>query len=153
VLDRHGLVKRAKTRRNKAMGTTLADVSLPNALWCADFKGEFRLGSGAYCYPLTVTDQASRFILMCEALQSTREDTTFTAFQRLFEERGLPNAIRTDNGLPFASSNGLYNLSRLAVWWLRLGVRLERIKPGKPTQRRPATAGLSRLGGCRGPRC
>src|SRR5581483_6899166 len=70
VLDRHGLVKRAKTRRNKAMGTTLADVSLPNALWCADFKGEFRLGNRDYCYPLTVTDQASRFILMCEALQS-----------------------------------------------------------------------------------
>jgi transposase InsO family protein len=134
VLDRHGLVKRAKTRRNKAMGTTLADAFEPNALWCADFKGEFRLGSGDYCYPLTVTDQASRFILMCEALQSTREDTAFTSFQRLFEERGLPNAIRTDNGLPFASPNGLYNLSRLSVWWLRLGIAIERIKPGKPTQ-------------------
>jgi len=134
VLDRHGLVKRAKTRRNKAMGTTLADVSHPNALWCADFKGEFRLGNRDYCYPLTVTDQASRFILMCEALQSTREDTAFTAFQRLFRERGLPNAIRTDNGLPFASPNGLYNLSRLSVWWLRLGITIERIKPGKPTQ-------------------
>jgi transposase InsO family protein len=134
VLDRHGLVKRAKTRRNKAMGTTLADISHPNALWCADFKGEFRLGSGEYCYPLTVTDQASRFILMCEALQSTREDTAFTAFQRLFAERGLPNAIRTDNGLPFASPNGLYNLSKLSVWWLRLGIAIERIKPGKPTQ-------------------
>ena len=134
VLDRHGLVKRAKTRRNKAMGTTLADVSHPNALWCADFKGEFRLGNREYCYPLTVTDQASRFILMCEALQSTREDTALTAFQRLFEERGLPDAIRTDNGLPFASPNGLYNLSKLSVWWLRLGIAIERIKPGKPTQ-------------------
>ncbi len=134
VLDRHGLVTRARTRRNKAMGTTLSEASQPNALWCADFKGEFRLGNRDYCYPLTVTDQASRFILMCEALQSTREDTAFTAFQRLFEERGLPDAIRTDNGLPFASPNGLYNLSKLSVWWLRLGVRLERIKPGKPTQ-------------------
>lgn len=95
---------------------------------------EFRLGNRDYCYPLTVTDQASRFILMCEALQSTREDTAFTAFQRLFRERGLPNAIRTDNGLPFASPNGLYNLSRLSVWWLRLGITIERIKPGKPTQ-------------------
>ena len=127
-------MKRAKTRRNKAMGTTLADVTQPNTLWCADFKGEFRLGNREYCYPLTVTDQASRFILMCEALQSTREDTAFTAFQRLFEERGLPDAIRTDNGLPFASPNGLYNLSRLSVWWLRLGIAIERIKPGKPTQ-------------------
>jgi Integrase core domain len=71
---------------------------------------------------------------MCEALQSTHEDTAFTAFQRLFEERGLPNAIRTDNGLPFASRNGLYNLSKLSVWWLRLGISIERIKPGKPTQ-------------------
>jgi transposase InsO family protein len=134
VLDRHGLVKRARTRRNKAMGTPLSDVAEPNQLWCADFKGEFKLGDGSYCYPLTVTDQASRAILMCEALQSTREDTAFTAFLRLFEEKGLPDAIRTDNGLPFASPNGLYNLSRLSVWWLRLGIAIERIRPGKPTQ-------------------
>ena len=135
VLDRHGLVKRASSRRrNKAMGTALSAVSAPNALWCADFKGEFKLGNKQYCYPLTVTDQASRFILMCEALESTREATAFTAFERLFAERGLPDAIRTDNGLPFASPNGLYNLSKLSVWWLRLGVRIERIKPGKPTQ-------------------
>jgi hypothetical protein len=71
---------------------------------------------------------------MCEALQSTREDVAFTAFQRLFAERGLPDAIRTDNGLPFASPNGLYNLSKLSVWWLRLGISIERIKPGRPTQ-------------------
>jgi transposase InsO family protein len=134
VLDRHGLVKRARARRNKAAGTPLSEARQPNALWCADFKGEFRLGNRDYCYPLTVTDQASRFILMCEALQSTREDTAFTAFQRLFRERGLPDAIRTDNGLPFASPNGLYNLSKLSVWWLRLGISIERIKPGKPTQ-------------------
>jgi transposase InsO family protein len=134
VLDRHGLVKRAKTRRNRAAGTPLSDARQPNALWCADFKGEFRLGNREYCYPLTVTDQASRFILMCEALQSTREDGAFTAFQHLFEERGVPEAIRTDNGLPFASPNGLYNLSRLSVWWLRLGISIERIRPGKPTQ-------------------
>lgn len=134
VLDRHGLVKRAKMRRTRATGTPLSQATRPNALWCADFKGEFRLGNGQYCYPLTVTDQASRFILMCEALQSTREETAFTAFQRLFAERGLPEAIRTDNGLPFASPNGLYNLSKLSVWWLRLGIAIERIKPGAPTQ-------------------
>lgn len=134
VLDRHGLVKRAQTRRNKAMGTALSTVSQPNQLWCADFKGEFKLGNGQYCYPLTVTDQAARFILMCEALETTREDTATTAFLRLFEERGLPKAIRTDNGLPFASPNGLYNLSKLSVWWLRLGIAIERIKPGTPTQ-------------------
>jgi transposase InsO family protein len=134
VLDRHGLVKRARARRTKATGTPLSEVNRPNALWCADFKGEFRLGNGQYCYPLTVTDQASRFILMCEAVSSTREDTAFTAFQQLFAERGLPDAIRTDNGLPFASPNGLYNLSKMSVWWLRLGIAIERIKPGMPTQ-------------------
>jgi transposase InsO family protein len=134
VLDRHDLVKRAKVRPNKAMGTALSQAWQPNALWCADFKGEFKLGNGQYCYPLTVTDQASRFILMCEALQSTREDTAFTAFLHLFQERGLPEALRTDNGLPFASPNGLFNLSKLAVWWLRLGIAIERIKPGQPTQ-------------------
>ena len=135
VLDRHGLVKRGRQRRrNKAHGTPLSDPQTPNALWCADFKGEFRLGNRQYCYPLTVTDQASRFILLCEALQSTKEITAFTAFLRLFEERGLPEAIRTDNGLPFASPNGLYNLSKLSVWWLRLGIRIERIKPGHPQQ-------------------
>ncbi len=120
------------------MGTTLADVALPNALWCADFKGEFRLGDREYCYPLTVTDQASRFILMCEALQSTREDGAFATFQRLFQERGLPDAIRTDNGLPFASPNGLYNLSRLSVWWLRLGIASSassRKPPERPIER------------------
>ena len=135
VLDRHGLVKRTSNRRrNKAMGTALSAVNQPNALWCADFKGEFKLGNRQYCYPLTVTDQASRSILMCEALESTKEATAFTAFERLFAERGLPDAIRTDNGLPFASPNGLYNLSKLSVWWLRLGIAIERIKPGKPTQ-------------------
>ncbi len=134
VLDRYGLVKRAKTRRGKAKGTALTEVAQPNQLWCADFKGEFKLANRNYCYPLTVTDQASRFILMCEALQSTKEAGAFDAFVRLFQERGLPDAIRTDNGLPFASPNGLYNLSRLSVWWLRLGIAIERIKPGNPHQ-------------------
>lgn len=134
VLDRHGLVARAKARRNKPNGTPLSQPLEPNALWCADFKGEFRLGNGEYCYPLTVTDQASRYILMCEALQSTKEPGAFEAFVRLFQERGLPDAIRTDNGLPFASPNGLYNLSKLSVWWLRLGIAIERIKPGHPQQ-------------------
>ncbi len=134
VLDRHGLVKRGRQRRNKAKGTALSAGAAPNDLWCADFKGEFKLGNRRYCYPLTVSDQASRFLLMCEALESTKEETAFTAFQRLFEERGLPGAMRTDNGLPFASPNGLYNLSKLSVWWLRLGIEIERIKPGQPQQ-------------------
>jgi transposase InsO family protein len=84
--------------------------------------------------PLTVTDQASRYLLACEALESTKEGPVIEAFIRLFRERGLPAAIRSDNGLPFASPNGLYNLSRLSVFWLRLGIAIERIRPGRPQQ-------------------
>jgi transposase InsO family protein len=136
VLDRHGLVSQARKRNraNKAEGTPLSQAVQPNDLWCADFKGEFKTGDGRYCYPLTVTDQASRYLLLVEALESTKEEPVIEAFVRLFKERGLPAAIRSDNGLPFASPNGLYNLSRLSVWWLRLGIGLERIKPGKPQQ-------------------
>ncbi len=135
VLDRHGLVAHARKRqRHRAEGTALSQASLPNELWCADFKGEFKLGDGRYCYPLTVTDQASRYLLACEAFESTRERAVFDAFRRLFAECGLPAAIRSDNGLPFASPNGLYNLSKLSVWWLRLGIVLERIKPGHPQE-------------------
>ncbi|KJS37916.1 MAG: integrase, partial [Hyphomonas sp. BRH_c22] len=134
VLDRYGLVKRAGKRRQRALGTSLSSGSVPNALWCVDFKGEFRLGNQAYCYPLTVTDHASRFILACEALEGTKEVPVIAAFHTLFQERGLPDAIRSDNGVPFASPNGLYNLSKLSVWWLRLGIAIERIKPGHPQQ-------------------
>ena len=135
VLDRHGLVKRAKQRRRqKAQGTPLSDALAPNALWCTDFKGEFRLGNRQYCYPLTVTDQASRYLLAVEAFDSNRQNGVIKAFLRLFRERGLPAAIRSDNGVPFASPNGLYNLSKLSVWWLRLGIAIERIKPGHPQQ-------------------
>ena len=87
-----------------------------------------------YCYPLTVSDYASRYLLLCEALESVKEHGAFTAFERLFQERGLPQAIRSDNGVPFASPNGLFNLSRLAVWWLQLGVTIESIQPGHPQQ-------------------
>ena len=134
VLDRHGLVKRARGRKNRAQGTPLSAAVAPNDLWCADFKGEFKLGNGHYCYPLTVTDQASRFLLMCEAMESTREELAVTAFEQLFAERGLPLSIRSDNGVPFASPNALFNLSKLSVWWLRLGIAIERIKPGHPQQ-------------------
>jgi transposase InsO family protein len=129
-----GLVKPMGRPRNRATGTPLSQGIGPNDLWCADFKGEFKLGNGRYCYPLTVTDHASRFLLLCEALESTREDLAITAFEQLFAERGLPAAIRSDNGVPFASPNAIFNLSKLAVWWLRLGIDIERIKPGRPQQ-------------------
>ena len=134
VLHRHDLVKGIRRPRPRPSGTGLSIGGAPNDLWCADFKGEFRLGNGHYCYPLTVTDHASRFLLLCEALESTREDTAITAFEQLFVERGLPLAIRSDNGVPFASPNALFNLSKLSVWWLRLGIAIERIKPGHPQQ-------------------
>jgi transposase InsO family protein len=134
VLDRNGLVMRKGRPRRRATGTPLSAGQTPNALWCTDFKGEFLLGDSRYCYPLTVTDHASRYLLLCEALESTREELAVTAFEQLFRERGLPGAIRSDNGVPFASPNGLYNLSRLAVWWLRLGIEIERTQPGHPQQ-------------------
>jgi Integrase core domain len=90
------------------------------------------LGNKKYCYPLTVTDHASRYLLLCEALESTCEALAFTAFERLFKERGLPGSRRSDNGVPFASANSLFNLSKLSVWWLRLGITIERIQPGHP---------------------
>jgi transposase InsO family protein len=135
VLHRHGLVKGLnQRRRRRAQGTPLSAGAQPNDLWCADFKGEFQLGNGRYCYPLTVTDHASRFLLLCEAMESTKEDPVITAFEQLFRARGLPGAIRSDNGVPFASPNGLFTLSKLSVWWLRLGIAIERIKPGHPEQ-------------------
>ena len=134
VLDRHGLVPQRKRRRYKAQGTPLSSTSSPNGLWCADFKGEFMLGNRQYCYPLTVTDYSSRFLLACEGLESTQSTFAFAVFERVFKEYGLPQAIRTDNGVPFASSNAMFGLSRLSVWWLRLGINLERIKPGNPQQ-------------------
>ncbi len=134
ALDRHGLVKRKKRRRYKAQGTPLSKATAPNDLWCADYKGEFKLGNNHYCYPLTITDQASRYLIACEGLASTKSDFAFAVFEHAFKEFGLPQAIRTDNGTPFASSQALFGLSKLSVWWLRLGIRIERIKPGCPQQ-------------------
>ena len=135
MLDRHGLVKRRGSLENvEPKARHYLQGLNPNELWCADFKGEFKLGNGRYCYPLTVTDHASRYLLLCEALESTRESLRITAFERLFRERGLPLAIRSDNGVPFASPKALFNLSKLSVWWLRLGIAIERIKPGHPQQ-------------------
>jgi transposase InsO family protein len=134
TLDRHGLVQRRKRRRYKAQGTELSHARAPNALWCADYKGQFRLGNRRYCYPLTVSDYRSRYLLACEGLESTREASAFPVFERVFKEFGLPAAIRTDNGVPFASPHALFGMSRLAVWWLRLGIAIERIKPGHPQQ-------------------
>jgi len=135
VLDRHGLVTPRRRRRYpKPQGTALVPGKAPNDLWCADYKGEFLLGNRRYCYPLTITDFTSRYLLACEGLETTKEVYAFSAFERVFREFGLPKAIRTDNGVPFASAHSLYNLSKLSVWWLRLGIEIERIRPGHPEQ-------------------
>ena len=134
VLDRHGLVVHGRERRYQAQGTTLSSPTSPNDLWCADFKGEFMLADKRYCYPLTITDFASRYLICCDALTSTRAQPAFTVFERAFKDFGLPHAIRTDNGTPFASASAIFGLSKLSVWWLRLGIGIERIQPGQPQQ-------------------
>ena len=134
VLDRHGLVTPKRRPARHAQGTSLGTPSQPNDLWCADYKGEFMLADRRYCYPLTVTDFASRYLLACEGLTTTKEQYAIPVFERVFREYGLPAAIRTDNGVPFASTSALYGLSKLSVWWLRLGIHLERIRPGHPEQ-------------------
>jgi putative transposase len=132
VLDRYHLVQRRRRRRHATGSTALSRPTEPNALWCADYKGEFMLGNRRYCYPLTITDFASRYLLTCEALSTTQEKFAFTVFERTFKEFGLPCVIRTDNGVPFASAHAIYGLSKLSVWWLRLGIQIERSKPGHP---------------------
>ncbi len=108
VLDRHGLVKRRKRRRDKAQGTQLSDAQTPNGLWCADYKSEFMLGNRKYYYPLTISDYCSRYLLACEGLESTKEPFAFAVFEEVLKEYGMPRAIRTDNGLPFASPYALF---------------------------------------------
>jgi len=132
VLDRNGLVKRRRRRRYKAEGTRLDAAHEPNGLWCADYKGEFKLGNKSYCYPLTISDYRTRYLLACEGVTSTRSDFAFNVFERVFKDFGLPRAIRTDHGIPFASPNALFGLSKLSIWWLRLGIKIQRIKPGHP---------------------
>jgi putative transposase len=134
VLDRHGLVSRGRKPRYHAQGTSLSKPTRANDLWCADYKGEFMLADRRYCYPLTITDFASRYLICCEALDTTRERYAFSVFERAFKEFGLPLAIRTDNGHPFASCSAFFGLSKLSVWWLRLGIGIERIQPAHPQQ-------------------
>src|SRR5688572_6803805 len=134
ILSRHGMVpKKRRRRRIGHPGKPTSSILAPNDLWSADFKGQFKTGDGRYCYPLTVTDNFSRYLLGCQALNSTAVDEAKPVFTRLFKEYGLPRRIRTDNGVPFATTT-LARLSRLSAWWVRLGVMPEFIEPGKPQQ-------------------
>jgi transposase InsO family protein len=134
ILSRHGMVaKKRKRRRIGHPGKPTSSILAPNDLWSADFKGQFKTGDGRYCYPLTVTDSFSRYLLGCQGLHSTSVEEAKPIFTRLFKEYGLPKRIRTDNGVPFATTT-LARLSRLSAWWVRLGVMPEFIEPGKPQQ-------------------
>lgn len=134
ILDKNGLVKpRSQRQRYRAQGTNLRPTTAPNDLWCIDYKGQFLLENRQYCYPLTISDHFSRYLLGCEAVSGTKTDEAFPVFENTFKAHGLPLAIRSDNGVPF-SSRSLFGLSRLSVWWLRLGIKLERIEPGCPQQ-------------------
>jgi transposase InsO family protein len=134
ILERNKLIqKKRRNKKYKAQGTMLERPLKSNDLWCADFKGQFRLKNRKYCYPLTITDPWSRYIISCEALESTKETETIPVFERAFREYGLPSKIRTDNGVPFATRS-IFGLSVLSVWWLRLGIKIERIQPGHPEQ-------------------
>ena len=122
ILKRRGLIPRQ--RRRRVIGHPGKPSSLmlaPNAIWCADFKGQFKTGDGLYCYPLTVTDGYSRYLLGCQGLSSTKVVEAKPVFTRLFKEFGLPERIRSDNGVPFAT-NTLARLSALSAWWVRLGI-------------------------------
>jgi putative transposase len=134
ILSRHGFVPKKRKRRVIGHpGKPTSSIDAPNDVWSADFKGHFKTGDGHYCYPLTITDGYSRFLLSCQALSSTSVAEAKPVFMRVFKEFGLPRRIRTDNGVPFAT-NTLARLSQLSAWWVRLGILPEFIEPGKPQQ-------------------
>lgn len=136
IMDRHGLVNAKKNRRKKftSIAGYLSTPKQPNDLWCTDFKGQFKMKDRIYCFPLTITDFTSRFLISCEALSSTEENPCYAVFEQAFKEYGLPEAIRSDNGVPFASGNSLWGMTKLSVWWIRLGIKIERIQPGHPQE-------------------
>lgn len=134
LLARQGLVTTRRRRRPSAHpGVVPLTTTHPNDLWTADFKGHFRTQDGVYCYPLTIADQHTRFLIACHGLRSTHGLGVRAVFDRLFRTYGLPRAIRTDNGVPFATT-GFRGLSQLNVWWMRLGIQHQRILPGRPQQ-------------------
>lgn len=137
LLKRAGVLSgRRRSHRERAAWahTHLTQASAPNEVWAADFKGEFRLQGGPYCYPLTFSDLATRFVLAVDGLPTTASEPAQAQCQRCFERYGLPQVIRTDNGVPFGAPVALGGLSTLAVWWIRLGIRPERIERGQPQQ-------------------
>ena len=139
LLKRANLIRskrRHQSPEQKALFGSRTKALEPNIVWTADFKGEFRLrkGSGPYCYPLTVLDLHTHYLLGCKALETTSVTPARQSFIRLFHEYGLPRVIRTDNGIPFAQPNALGRLGALGFWWIRLGIRPEHIRPARPAE-------------------
>jgi transposase InsO family protein len=135
ALVRKGLVEPRRVRpQYKALGSNyLRTAHAPNDIWCMDYKGQFRLGDGSYCYPLTTTDLFSRYLLGCDGMPAISDEHARESYELLFRKFGLPLAMRSDNGVPFASV-GLAGLTKLSVYMLRLGIVLERIRPGHPEE-------------------
>ena len=134
ILKRHGLIETTRRRQYPGHpGKPTTSMNRPNDTWCADYKGEFKTRDGIYCYPLTITDGCTRYLLECKGLLSTGLERAKPVFVKIFREYGLPRIIRTDNGPPFATT-AIGRLSRLSVWWIRLGIFPELIQPGCPQQ-------------------
>ena len=135
LLSRQGLVRHPKRRRKRLEhpGAPAIHTEAPNDLWTADFKGEFHTGDGIYCYPLTIADLHARYLLACHGRTTTRTSAAWPIFEWAFREYGLPRAIRTDNGTPFATIS-IRGLSKLNVWWMKLGIQHQRITPATPSE-------------------
>ncbi len=135
LLARQGLVRHPRRRRRRPdhPGAPAIHTEAPNDLWTADFKGEFRTGDGIYCYPLTIADLHARYLLACHGRPSTKTTAAWPIFEWAFREYGLPRAMRTDNGVPFATTS-IHGLSKLNVWWMRLGIQHQRITPATPSE-------------------
>jgi transposase InsO family protein len=134
ILARHGRVRHRRRRRHwKHPGAAPFNTTAPNQIWTIDFKGQFRTRNGIYCYPLTIVDHFSRYLLCCQALPDVGGAGVKPQVRRLFRSSGLPDAIRSDNGAPFAST-GIHGLNWLNVWWLQLGITHQRITPGSPQE-------------------
>lgn len=135
LLKRQGLVEtRPSRRRPLPPRPPQVEATGPNEVWSADFKGQFRLGNSRLCYPLTLTDGFSRYLLGCQSVERPSGEACRNVFESLFRKYGLPRAILTDNGSPFAAASSLARLSRLSVWWIKLGIRPVLIQPGHPEQ-------------------
>jgi transposase InsO family protein len=133
ILKRHGQVRKRRRRAARMVwGIRRTRPDRPNRVWTADFKGQFRLGNGKLCYPLTIADAYSRYLLVCKGLDSTAVKPARRVFEDAFREYGLPDVIHTDNGVPFCAPSSLLALSTMSVWFLKLGIALERSRPGKP---------------------